>query len=274
MGKWAENEFGQSKFSDVGIVIAGINSPEFQSKILSKFDKIIFSKDCAYHTYIAKKNGKFYPVVFNVYGAPAMVDVLAEMHDGGCRNVLFVGYAYGGFKNLNVGSIIIPNKSYHFEGIYHHIEPDRHAGFPDKELKEQLERILNKNKINYANGINISVPSVTFQLPHNNPEYKKINPDTVEMEFASCLSRAKDLGIRAAGALIISDNKGSSIGDKTKREIRHKAKINILNLLIKNIEKFSLPKLKVKKEFSIDEHLASIIEDPEDKTNIYRNKNR
>ncbi|MFH0936152.1 MAG: hypothetical protein V1815_00545 [Candidatus Woesearchaeota archaeon] len=94
-----------------------------------------------------------------------MVDILTEMHDGGCRTVIFVGYAYGGFKkNLEIGNIIIPIKSYHFEGIYHYIEPDRKISTPNEELMKKLEQLFKNNYIEYINGINISVPAVTFQI--------------------------------------------------------------------------------------------------------------
>ena len=272
MGKWAENNFGQSKFSDVGIVVAGAVGEEFEKEILGLFDKVLFKKDSVYHTYLVEKGKEHYPVVFNVYGAPAMMDVITLMHDGGCRTIIFVGYAYGGFKNLDVGSIMIPDKAYHFEGIYHHIEPDKKASLPDMQLKGKIEEILKKSRINYIEGTNISVPAVSFQLPHNNPEYKKINPDTVEMELAACLSRAKDIGIRAAGILIISDNKGSSIGNLTKRKLKHDARLKVLKEIANNFSQLKLAKLKIKKEFNRDEYLASIIDDPEDKTNVYRAK--
>nr|MBI4157093.1 hypothetical protein [Candidatus Woesearchaeota archaeon] len=270
MGKWAKRLFGQESFGDIGIVIAGTITKEFEKEILDLFDEVISSKDSAYHAHLVKKNGIAYPVVFNIYGAPAMVDVITEMHDGGCRTILFFGSAYGGFQNLEVGSIVIPEKSYHFDGIYHPIEPDRKLAYADKELKQKLEELFKKNNITYVIGTNISVPAVTFQIPHANEEYQEIKPATVEMELASCYSRAKDIGIRAVGTLIISDNRKSSIGDDTKRELRHKSKIKVLETIINNITYFELPKLSIDKEFNIDEHLASIIEDPEDVTNIYR----
>ena len=272
MGNWAKTLFGKEKFDEVGIVVAGTISPEFEKNILGFFDKVISSKDAVYHAHLASKKGKEYPIVFNVYGAPAMVDLLTQMHDGGCKTVLFVGSAYGGFKNLDVGSIVLPIKSYHFDGLYHPIEPDRKLDYSDKDLTVKLEKLLKKQKINYSIGTNISVPAVTFQLPHANEEYRKINPSTVEMELAACYSRAKDLGMRSTGLLIISDNRKSSIGDHTKRELRHAAKTLVLKTLIENIDYFKLPELPNHKKFSIDAHLASIIEDPEDKTNIYRKK--
>ncbi len=270
MGKWAKNIFGQENIGEIGIVVAGTSLPDFEKSILKMFDKVISSKDLVYHTHLVKKNNRVYPIVFNIYGAPAMIDVLTLMHDGGCRTVIFIGAAYGGFKNLDVGSTVIPNKSYHFDGIYHPIEPDRKFGVPDRELKNKMEELFKKNNIKYVNGTNISVPAVTFQMPHANQEYQKIKPSTVEMELAACYSRAKDIGIRNAGILVISDNRKSSVGDQTKKKLRYSAKIKIFKIIIKNINSFKLSPLKTEKEFSIDKHLASIIEDPNDKTNIYK----
>jgi len=272
MGKWAKGLFGREKFNSIGIVVAGTNKQELEKKVLGMFDEVVSSKDSVYHAHLVKKGKDYFPIVFNIYGAAAMVDVLSEMHDGGCRTVLFIGYAYGGFKNLDVGEVVVATESYHFDGIYHPIEPDREKSLPNKELLKKLEKLFTDKKINYINGTNISVPAVTFQLPHSNEHYQRIKPTTVEMELASCYSRANDLGIRVVGILIISDNKSSAIGDFEKKKLRQKFKMKVLNVIIKNLNYFKLPNLPVKKEFNIDEHLAWIIEDPEDVTNVYRKK--
>lgn len=268
MGEWAKAEFGKSKFSSIGIVVAGTNRIEFEKKILGLFDEVISSKDSVYHTHLVRKKGKFYPVIFNVYGAPAMIDVLGQMHDGGCRTVIFIGYAYGGFNdNLDVGTIVMPSKSYHFDGAYNVIYPNKKFNTPDKELLEKIEKLFMNKNIKYVEGNNISVPSVTFQLPHNNPKYKKIKPVSLEMELSSCLSMSKDIGVRAAGILIISDNRKASI--KEKKPVAHDSKFLVLKSIIDNIEYFNIPKLKVKKEFNLSIQLSSIIKNPEDITNVY-----
>jgi len=272
MGSWAKKLFGRATFNQVGIVLAGTNPPEFEKEILALFDSVESSKDAVYHAHLVKKNGQFYPLVTNVYGAPAMVDVMSEMHDGGCRTLLFIGYAYGGFKNLEVGTIVIPEKSYHYEGIYHPIDPDRKIGTPDPILKDKITSLLNKKKISFTTGTNISVPAVTFQLPHAHSEYQKIKPITLEMELAACFSRAKDLGIRTVGILIVSDNRSSSIADTKKRVLRRKAKRNMLQIIIGNLNRLQLPILPLKKKFKIDEYLASIIESKSRGVNIYRKK--
>ena len=270
MGKWARNEFGYEELGEVAIIVAGTINPEIEKKVLKFFEGVVSENDAVYHEYLMRKNKESYPIVFNVYGASAMLDLIAILHDGGCRNIIFVGSAYGGFKNLKVGEIVIPHKSYHFEGVYKHINPERESAFADEDLKNTIERLFKKNYIEFTHGVNISVPSVTFQLRHDNEEYKKIGPSTIEMELSSCLSRARDLGMRAAGVLVISDNKSSSIGDVEKKKARNESKLRVLRTIIDNISLFKLPRLKVEKEFSIDEHLASIIQSPGDKTNVYK----
>ena len=262
MGSWAKVLFGKENFSSVGIVIAGTNSEDFEKRILNYFDEVISSKDSVYHAHLVKKGDKEYPIMFNVYGAPAMVDVLSEMHDGGCRNVIFVGYAYGGFKNYEVGTLVLPTKSYHYDGIYHAMKLDQEASLPDNELREVVKGLLGE----FVEGVNISVPAVTFQLPHT--EYKEINPITVEMETAACFSRSKQIGIRSAAVLIISDNKSESIGSNDKRKERRVAKEKVIKLIIDNLDQFNLPDLGV--DFKVDDYLANVIADPDDETNIYK----
>jgi len=271
MGKWAKGLFGREEIGEIGVVLAGTIRPEVEKEMLGLFDEVLSSRDAVYHGHLVRKGKKTYPVVTNVYGAPAMVDVLAEMHDGGCRTVMFIGYAYGGFKNLDVGSIMIPERSYHFDGLYHAITLDREAAFPDKDLKRKIEALFTQEQVVYVNGVNISVPAVTFQLPHHNQKYLALKPDTVEMELAACLSRAADIGVRAVGVLVISDNRSTSIHDAAKKQLRYDAKRKVAQALVRHLDDLQFPSIKMKKPFTIDEHLASIIEDPKNKINIYRN---
>ncbi|MDP3734167.1 MAG: hypothetical protein Q8R37_02975 [Nanoarchaeota archaeon] len=270
MGRYAKAAFGRDHFSSVGIALAGSVTPEHEQKVLSLFDEVVYSKDSVFHTHLVKKENQYYSLIVNVYGAPAMIDSMAIMYDGGCRNIIFVGYAYAGFKkNLEVGSIVLSHKVYHFDGIYSPFDPSKFLTTPNVQLHNTLKSVLEKNNQPYTIGKNISVPSVTFQLPHANEHYRKVDPLTVEMELASCFSRARDIGMRAAGILIISDNRESHIADENKKMVKRKAQLRIIEMVVNNLPKFKLPTLKGKK-FDIDEHLASIIELPEDKRNIYK----
>lgn len=268
MGSWAKKLFGNESIGKLGIVIAGTSSSEFENEITSMFDEVLNFKDSLFHAYLVRKGTTTYPLLFNVYGAPAMVDALAQMHDGGVQSVIFVGSAYGGFKNLEVSSYVIPNKSYHFDGIYHPIKPDKLYDTPDSDLKTLVESVFKDNDYEYFDGVNLSVPAVTFQPAHANEEYKKISPTTCEMELSACLSRAKDLGVRAVGILVISDNRKRGLGeDRTKRR---EAKKQLLGLLISNLNKFEIAPHPHVNKFKINEYLAWVIEDPDDENNVYR----
>lgn len=271
MGKWAKDEFGLGKVGKIGIIVAGNISSNMEKKVLSYFDEILCTGDHVYHTHIVKKNRKRYFIAFNVYGAPAILDLLTLMYDGGCRTVIFMGSAYG-FKDLDIGSYTIPNKAYHFEGFYSIFDPSKTLSIPDKDLIKKVKQILDKNKMKYSEGPNISVPAVTFQLPHANERYKKIKPLSLEMELAACFSRCKEIGIRTAGILWISDSKKKSISKITKKQ--KLAKKKIIKTIINHLNYFNLPPLKVKRKFNIDKHLASIIEDPDDVVNVYKKKKR
>ena len=157
-----------------------------------------------------------------------MVDSLAVMHDGGCNNVLFIGSGYG--FNLEVGSIVLTEKSYHFDGIYHPVEPDRKTSKPDKELMRIVERLLKTEKISFCKGTNISVPAVTFQPKHANKEYQELKPETLEMELAACFSRAKDFGMRAVGILLVSDTRKKHIAEGDNKKRRNLARMEVLKI--------------------------------------------
>ena len=90
------------------------------------------------------------------------------------------------------------------------------------------------------------------------------------MELAAFYSRARELGIRGAAALVISDNRTVSIGDGEKRVMCYEGKKKVLKAIIDNLLSFALPPLKAEKEFTLDEHFASIIHDPHDEKNVYR----
>ncbi len=261
MGKWAKKLFGRDNIGDVGIVLAGTLQPDREKEILSIFDEVLSSKDSVYHAHLVRKGQRTLPLVTNVYGAPALLDVMAEMYDGGCRNLLFIGYAYG-FGDIEVSSVVVPVISYHQEGLFEGSDK------PDPELQETVKQVLDAGGMKYITGTNITVPSVTYQPLHKS--YEDVNPTTVEMELAACFARGKEIGMRTSGILIISDTRRSSIYDHVNKDATRVMLFKMVDLITGNLNKFSFPLLPM--QFSIDKHLAAIIDDPEDVTNIYRQK--
>ena len=80
------------------------------------------------------------------------------------------------------------------------------------------------------------------------------------MECAACFSRSQDIGIRAAAALIISDNENNMINDEFALTKRAESKQTLLNAVVQNISRFDLPALPHYNEFSVDGYLSSLIQ--------------
>ncbi len=267
MSDVAEILFGREKVEGCGIVVAGTNNLEFEHLILNLFDEIMYlNQQGIYHTYLGKKECKEYPIMFNVYGAPAMADAVTEMGESGLRNLIFVGYAYGGFSDLEVGSVVVPTRAHHFDGFFSTIDSERRCSYPDLNLRRMLKGVLGQEDIDFYEGVNISVPSVYFQSKHDNEEYAKLKPLTLEMELATCLSVSEIVGVRSAAALVISDNRESRLGDK--HEKRMQSKFYVLKAVIENLDRFNLESLDMER-LSIRERLAEIIHDPNDSRNVY-----
>lgn len=272
MGDWAKILFGRENIGRTGIVFAGGTKKDVEKEILNTFDEVLFSKEKIYHSHLVRKGKKTYPIIVNLLGAPPMMDVLSMMHEGGCRNIIFIGYAYGGFQDLDVGTFVLPTKAYHYEGLYHVLKLDKRYSLPNQKQRNSIKNLLKKNKISFAEGINISVPSVIIQPQHKNKDYKRIKPLTVEMELAACFSRAKEIGIRSSGILIVSDNKHSSVKETKERNFSRVKMLELLRIIVDNLNKINLKPLKNSDKFNLDKHMAEIIEDPDDPVNVYLEK--
>ena len=260
MGAWAKYHFGQADFDEIGIVVAGAIIKNHRRDILGLFHQVVWGReDMVFHGHLAEKDGVGYPILFDVFGASAMLDALALMHDGGCRTIIFVGSAYG-FLNLGVGSVVIPNCSYHFEEVYNRISSERRAGSPDDKLKKRVRDLFDSTEIDHITGTNVSIPAVTFKPPLTNEEFKTIQPTTLEMELSACLSRAKEIGMRAIGILIVGDNHMASMGDVTVPSIAP-IRLKILKTIVDNMAHFRLPPLLTEEEFSIERYFDSVCEE-------------
>lgn len=262
MGSWAKKAFGKEQIADVGMVLAGGIKPSEEELVTSIFPKCIGTKVSGYHIFLLEDD---VPLITNLRGAPNLIDALTDLHDGGCKNVIFIGFAYGGItKDLEVGSVALPTKAYHFEGIY--------TGFsePDKTAQQIMKDILTKNNMLFVEGNAISVPCVTKQLYHDNEEYKKINPLTIEMELAAFFARCKEIGVRGSAVLVISDNQSNHIKDADVRKLRYEKKKEIVKLIYDNIDEFRLEELPEFKEFNVHDFLGRVIHHPQKDENIYR----
>ncbi len=113
------------------------------------------------------------------------------LSDGGVREIIFIGTAFGIADYLQVGDYVIPNKVQALEGLLKVIYEVDYS-YPDTELRGKVEQLFIAAKEGYYVGKTVSVPC-TFA----HPDKSKYDEDVIglERELSSILHFSKQLGI-------------------------------------------------------------------------------
>lgn len=205
MGGWAKSDFGVSELPRTAIIFGGGNSLELEDRIIASFDKVIEKRHGVYHAYIVRKGQRDYALLFQVYGPALAVDGLHVLHDGGCKEVLFIGYAWCRAKTAVVGDYVLPSKTLLLDGFTNILAPRAKWAHADVAMQSKIERAAQRLDKPIHKGVTVSVPSV-FRKPKGYSEtLKKVRGIAHEQELGALLHFSKALKMRSAGALIVSD---------------------------------------------------------------------
>lgn len=205
MGGWAKADFGSSNLPQTALMFAGGNALDLEDKIVGVFDQVIQKRHGVYHTYIVKKGQKEYALLFQVYGPALTVDGLHILHDGGCKEVLFIGYAWCCAKAAVVGDYIIPSKTLLLDGFTNILAPRAKWARADADVQSTLERAAQNVGKAIHKGVTVSVPSVFRKPKGYGKTLRKVRGIAHEQELGSLLYFSKALKIKSAGVLIVSD---------------------------------------------------------------------
>ncbi len=209
MGKWSVSFFDRDTLPSVCFLFAGSSKHSFIDGILSNFDTVVFHEYSHFERVIAKHNGIEYLLLFQVYGAASMIDLMAVLNDGNVKKITFFGSAFGIEKSLDVGDFIIPNKVQALEGVLNFLHDTEYV-FPDSEQSNLIKRKLRERNIKYLEGKTVSVPCVTAQ-----PKYEVFDKDLIglEMECSSFFFYAQKYNIVASALLVVSDTFEKKLSD-------------------------------------------------------------
>lgn len=232
MGDWAKSDFSVSKLPETVILVAGTNPLPIQKKILSLFDEVLVHRDIVCQAYIVRKGNKKYVLIFHVYGSALAVDELHVLKDGNCKELFFIGYAWCRKENAKVGDYILPSKTYVMDGFTNILFKKAKFAYQNVKLKKQLKQALLQIKKPIHVGTTISIPSVFRRPAEYKSIRKKINAIAHEQELASVLYFSKLLGIKAAGALIVSDTKEQRLHAEESKKIRQNALYKSIKAII------------------------------------------
>lgn len=209
MGNWTKHEFNRDKLPERCYLFAGDQSEKRKKEILSHYETIVFHKHTVYETFIVSNGNNEELLIFQAYGASLISDLSFILKDGGVREIIFIGTAFGIADDLKVGDYIIPNKVQALEGVLKVLfEAD--YSYPDPEFGMKIEHSFGAAGERYFHGKTVSVPC-TFA----HPDKSKYDKDVIglEMELSSILHFSKRLGILCAGVLVISDTKDHGLLD-------------------------------------------------------------
>jgi len=209
VGEWTKHEFNRDNLPERCFFFAGDHSENRIKAILSHYQTIIFHKHTVYEAYIVSNEDNEDLLLFQVYGGSVTADISFVLKDGGVREIIFIGTAFGISENLKVGDYVIPNGVQALEGLLKVIY-DVDYSYPDPEFRERIERTFTKSNESYLEGKTVSVPC-TFA----HPDKSKYDKDVVglEMELSSIFHFSKKLGMKCAGILVVSDTKDHGLLD-------------------------------------------------------------
>ena len=208
MGAWAEHEFGVKTLPPRAYLFAGTSGASKIDAVVGSFGKVLFHHQDVYDRYLV--SGGDATVMFQLYGAPIMCDLVTVLKDGGVEEAVFFGYAYGIEKGMRVGDCVVPPQVQALDGVTVRLGAGSHCT-PDAELTATIADVLRQNRITFRSGKSVSVPATFWH-----GDEREIEPDAIalEMEFAAFCHCARVAGIRAGGLFVISDTKDHGLLDK------------------------------------------------------------
>lgn len=212
MGSWSEHEFGTATLPPRAYLFAGSSSREKINAVVGAFDKVHFHRHDVYERYLVGGPKAEASVMFQLYGAPIMCDLVTILKDGNVSEAFFLGYAYGIAEDIQIGDCVLPTRVQTLDGITTRLGAGTCTA-PDAEMVEMISAVLQQHHIPYHKGKSVSVPATFWH-----GDESRIDSDVIalELEFAAFCHCANIAGIKAGGIFIISDTKYRGLLDDTR----------------------------------------------------------
>ena len=208
MGAWAEHEFGVKKLPPRAYLFAGTSSKAKIEATISTFNKVLFHRHDVCERYLV--SGGDATVIFQLYGAPILCDLVTVLKDGGVKEVIFLGYAFGIVDDMHIGDCVVPSIVQSLDGVTARIGAGTHC-MPDTDLTATISEVLQQSGVPFRSGKSVSVPATFW---HGDESAIEADVIALEMEFAAFCHCARITGIKAAGLFEISDTKRQGLLDK------------------------------------------------------------
>lgn len=195
------------------IVYAGTTRDELKNDILSNYTNIKIMQAHIFEGFVVERDDEQYLLLFQIYGAAMMADVVHILADGNVKEILFVGAVHSFDISLEIGSVIVPDQIQALDGLVNGIEKIE-ITYPDASLFLKVKDFLERNLIPFRVGKTVSIPGV-FVKPEKEFYHKDIV--ALEMESSSLFHYAKKNNIKAAAIHVVSDNANHHLYEDQKK---------------------------------------------------------
>jgi purine-nucleoside phosphorylase len=224
VGRFSEVVFGRRELPEGCLIYAGAYLPSRKDWVRNLFDGWKRMRGQWVKFTFARKNGVEYLVVFNVYGASMILEIVQLLKEGNVKRVFFIG-SLGG-KELPVGTLVLPTRVVDKTGFVAIDSSGKQIVQPDEYRLKRLRRALDDSGEVYVEGEIVSVPCVLHNIEHLRSFVEQEEGIIgVECETSTYYHYTQKEKLESYGLLYISDNKKHDIisGGKNLRNVRRKS---------------------------------------------------
>jgi len=224
MGRLSEAIFGRKKLPERCLIYAGTYVPNKKEWVKSFFDKWQRIKGYWVRYSFAYRDGIEYLLIFNVYGAAMVLEIIQLLKDGSAKKVFLIG-SLGG-KDLPVGTLVLPTKIIDKTGFVSVDNLSKQVVEPKEDSLKRLKEVLNNLSEDYVEGEIVSVPCALHNIEHiKNFVEQETSILGVEMETSTFYHYSQKESLENYALLYISDNKKYGLISEAKnvQEARRKS---------------------------------------------------
>jgi len=229
MGEWSKCEYDRSELPSRCFIFAGMTPNVLIEKILRNFQKVLYTKHDNYNPYIVEYEKEEITLIFQVYGAAMIADILKILKDGNTKEIIFIGSAYGISTDLHVGDCVISEKVQCLDGITNLLDNVEYA-YPNMILTKKIGQLI-ATEMTCKTGKTVSVPTTFWHPDHNRFDKDAI---ALEMEYSAFCYFSMKLAMDVSGILVISDTIEHSLLDD--RSLRYNNILKAFELVLAKFE--------------------------------------
>lgn len=198
--------------------------------------------------YQVKYEGQWATLIRSGIGAPLTGDVILALGCTPCRRVVFMGSAGGLGSRIQIGDLIIVEKSFCGDGFSRYLDQDvipgdcflqpaRPGRVLTGQLRKSTEQACHAGSVPFCTGAVFSTDSILAQFFRLDYLAEELGCIGIEMETAAVFRAARLVGIQAAALLQVSDapqqNK-SVLAGRTGEEMEYRKMVR-QNILAKAV---------------------------------------